>query len=158
MGYPVRINLAFSLIESAPACPVHQVSKLVCINSPPPGAAIAGPRASTGAGCGGPRLAAAPAAGPGLLQRRLRARACRSTGTRRLRRWRRRPAASAGTGRGDVPADVPAASLVSVGTASAAGSGQSDDDDTSRLVDGAVELLVLDALAKPNSCTRGLFS
>ncbi len=49
---------------------MHQVSKLVCINSPPPGAAIAGPRASTGAVCGGPRLAAAPAAGPGLQEHR----------------------------------------------------------------------------------------
>jgi hypothetical protein len=39
----VRLVAAFSLIESAPACPLHQVSKLVCINSPPPGAAIAGP-------------------------------------------------------------------------------------------------------------------
>ena len=54
---------------------MHQVSKLVCINSR---AAIAGPRATP----------APAAAGPGLLQRRLRARACSSTGTRRLRRWR----------------------------------------------------------------------
>ena len=117
---------------------MHQVSTLVCINSPPPGAAIAGHRASTGAGCGGPRLAAAPAAGPGLLQPRLRLAGAPAP-----------VVCGAGAGEsaeiggvfGDVPADVPGALLVSVGTASAAGSGQSDDDDTSRLVYGAVELL-----------------
>jgi hypothetical protein len=77
----VRLVAAFSLIESAPACPAHQVSRLVCINSPPPWPA--------------------PAAGPDVQQPRLLGRACISTGTRRLRRWRWRSAASAGTGRGD---------------------------------------------------------
>ncbi len=81
MGYPVRINLAFSLIESAPACSVHQVSKLVCINSPGPAPRCCDRRppgqhqrrlrrAQACCSAGGGRLAAAPAAGQGLQEHR----------------------------------------------------------------------------------------
>ena len=85
-----------------------------------------------------------------MLQRRRRAQACCSAGCGPgLAGAPATVVCGAGAGEsaeiggvgGDVPADVPGASLVSVGTASAAGSGKSDDDDTSRLVDGAVELL-----------------
>ena len=88
-----------------------------------------------------------------MLQRRRRAQACCSAGCAPGLAGAPAPVVcGAGAGEsaeiggvgGDVPAvspDAPGASLVSVGTASAAGSGQSDDDDTSRLVDGAVELL-----------------